>query len=112
SPQHVAGAVADCIRRASVRDHGVQVAGVQSARGRAMNAPTPANQKRMARIAAIVAGVVVGMTGMAFAAVPLYDAFCKITGYGGTTQEAQSAPAQALDRRIEVRFDANVAPGL
>lgn len=71
-----------------------------------------ANQKRMALTAAIVAGVVVGMTGLAFAAVPLYDAFCKVTGFGGTTQEAAAAPAQALDRRIEVRFDSNIAPGL
>jgi cytochrome c oxidase assembly protein subunit 11 len=49
---------------------------------------------------------------MAFAAVPLYDAFCKVTGYGGTTQEAAAAPSQILDRRIEVRFDANTAPDL
>ena len=52
------------------------------------------------------------MTGLAFAAVPLYDAFCKVTGYGGTTQEAAAAPTQMLDQRIEVRFDANIAPDL
>lgn len=73
--------------------------------------PRP-NQKRMALTAAIVAGVVVGMIGLAFAAVPLYDAFCKVTGFGGTTQEAAAAPSQALNRRIEVRFDSNIAPGL
>jgi cytochrome c oxidase assembly protein subunit 11 len=77
-----------------------------------MSAPQPPNPKRMARTAAIVVGVVVGMTGMAFAAVPLYDAFCRLTGFGGTTQEASVAPDQVLERRIEVRFDANVAPGL
>jgi cytochrome c oxidase assembly protein subunit 11 len=55
---------------------------------------------------------VLGMTGMAFAAVPLYQAFCKITGYGGTTQEAAAAPDQVLERRIEIRFDANTAPDL
>jgi len=44
--------------------------------------------------------------------VPLYDAFCRLTGFGGTTQEASVAPDQVLERRIEVRFDANVAPGL
>jgi cytochrome c oxidase assembly protein subunit 11 len=66
----------------------------------------------MALTAAIAAGVVAGMTGLAFAAVPLYDAFCKLTGYGGTTQEAAAAPSQILDRRIEVRFDANIEPGL
>jgi cytochrome c oxidase assembly protein subunit 11 len=66
----------------------------------------------MRRTALIAGAVVAGMTGLAFAAVPLYDAFCKITGYGGTTQEAEAAPAQILDRRIEVRFDANHAPDL
>jgi cytochrome c oxidase assembly protein subunit 11 len=62
--------------------------------------------------AAIATAAVLGMTGMAFAAVPLYQAFCKITGYGGTTQEASAAPDRVLDRRIEVRFDANIAPDL
>lgn len=62
--------------------------------------------------ALIVVAVVAGMTGMAFAAVPLYEAFCRVTGYGGTTQTAETAPAQALERRIEVRFDANTAPDL
>ncbi|HYD73842.1 MAG TPA: cytochrome c oxidase assembly protein, partial [Candidatus Binatia bacterium] len=68
-------------------------------------------RKRMAWTAGIAAAVVAGMTGLAFAAVPLYDAFCKITGYGGTTQEAAAAPSQMLDQRIEVRFDSNIAPG-
>jgi cytochrome c oxidase assembly protein subunit 11 len=71
-----------------------------------------ADKKRMRRTALIAAAVVLGMTGMAFAAVPLYDAFCKVTGYGGTTQEATDAPSQILNRRIEVRFDANTAPDL
>lgn len=70
------------------------------------------SKKRMAATAGIVAATVAGMTGLAFAAVPLYDAFCKLTGYGGTTQEATSAPDQILERRIEVRFDANISPGL
>lgn len=68
--------------------------------------------KQTRATALIVVAVVAGMTGMAFAAVPLYEAFCRITGYGGTTQTAEAAPAQALDRRIEVRFDANTAPDL
>lgn len=62
--------------------------------------------------AAIATAAVLGMTGMAFAAVPLYQAFCKITGYGGTTQEATAAPSQILDRRIQIRFDANIANDL
>jgi cytochrome c oxidase assembly protein subunit 11 len=69
-------------------------------------------RKRMAWTAGIAAAVVLGMTGMAFAAVPLYEAFCKVTGYGGTTQEASAAPSTVLDRTIEIRFDANTAPDL
>jgi cytochrome c oxidase assembly protein subunit 11 len=52
------------------------------------------------------------MVGMAFAAVPLYNWFCRATGFGGTTQVATAAPRNVLDRRILVRFDANVAAGL
>ncbi|MCW5681760.1 MAG: cytochrome c oxidase assembly protein [Xanthobacteraceae bacterium] len=68
--------------------------------------------KRARFTAAIAIGVVAGMTALAFAAAPLYDAFCRLTGYGGTTQTAAAAPAQVLDRRVEVRFDANIAPEL
>lgn len=71
-----------------------------------------ANRKQIRRTAFIAGAVVLGMAGMAFAAVPLYQAFCKITGYGGTTQEAQRAPDRILDRQIEIRFDANHAPDL
>lgn len=74
-----------------------------------MSAP---NRKRMALTAAIASGAVAGMTGLAFAAVPLYEAFCKVTGYGGTTQVAEAAPSRILDRTVQVRFDANTAPGL
>jgi cytochrome c oxidase assembly protein subunit 11 len=52
------------------------------------------------------------MVGMAYAAVPLYDWFCRTTGFGGTTQVATSAPAEVLDRKITIRFDSNVGAGL
>ncbi|MGQ0533195.1 MAG: cytochrome c oxidase assembly protein [Caulobacteraceae bacterium] len=73
---------------------------------------SPASGGAQARTAIIASAVVAAMTGLAFAAVPLYDAFCKVTGYGGTTQEAAAAPNQILDRRIQIRFDANVSPDL
>lgn len=75
--------------------------------------PNPAN--RNLRTVAACLGVVVTMTGAAFAAVPLYDLFCRVTGFGGTTQVASAEVARGvpiLDRTIRVRFDANVAPGL
>lgn len=68
------------------------------------------DRKRMALTVGAALAVLAGMTGLAMSAVPLYDAFCRITGYGGTTQEAAAAPARVLDRRINVRFDANIAP--
>jgi cytochrome c oxidase assembly protein subunit 11 len=50
--------------------------------------------------------------GAAYAAVPLYTWFCRVTGFAGTTQVATSAPGRVLDRKITVRFDANVVGGL
>lgn len=70
------------------------------------------DNRRMALTAAMVVAIVIGMTGLGFAAVPLYDAFCKVTGYGGTTREASAASARVIDRTINVRFDSNVAHDL
>ncbi len=53
-----------------------------------------------------------GMVGMAYAAVPLYDLFCRVTGYGGTTQRTDQYSDVILDRDITVRFDANVSGAL
>ena len=61
-----------------------------------------------ARIGVALAGLVFGMVGLSFAAVPLYDLFCRVTGFGGTTQVAETAPETAADRMMTVRFDANV----
>ena len=55
-------------------------------------------------------GLVAAMLGLALSAAPLYAAFCRVTGYGGTTQVSAKAPGKILDRTIEVRFDANVSP--
>lgn len=63
-------------------------------------------------IVAVCSAFVFGMVGMAYAAVPLYEMFCQVTGYGGTTQRVEQASDVVLDRKIKVRFDANVAPGL
>jgi len=70
-------------------------------------------QRRRDVVVAAACGVLVaGMVGMAFAAVPLYNWFCRATGFGGTPQVASAGPGNVLDRRILVRFDANVASGL
>ncbi len=52
------------------------------------------------------------MAGMSYAAVPLYQMFCQVTGLGGTTQRAEKPSEVVLDRKITVRFDANVSPKL
>ncbi len=54
-------------------------------------------------------GVVLIMGALGWASVPLYDWFCRVTGYGGTTSVAQGAPDSVLDRKITVRFDASRA---
>lgn len=59
-------------------------------------------------MALICLAVFAGMTGMAFAAVPLYRAFCQATGYDGTVRRVATAPTQILDKTVTVRFDANV----
>ncbi|MDB5394385.1 MAG: cytochrome oxidase assembly protein [Rhodospirillales bacterium] len=53
-------------------------------------------------------GVVIGMVGLSFAAVPLYSIFCKATGFGGTPQRATQTASHTLDRSIEIRFNTDV----
>ncbi|MCK1425434.1 cytochrome c oxidase assembly protein [Bradyrhizobium sp. 180] len=68
---------------------------------------------RDALVASICGGVVALMVGASYAAVPFYNWFCRATGFNGTTQVATSAPATGpIARKISVRFDSNVAPGL
>jgi cytochrome c oxidase assembly protein subunit 11 len=73
-----------------------------------------AGSRRDIVIAAVCGALVAGMVGMAYAAVPFYNWFCRTTGFGGTTQvsTAARAPTQPLARKLTVRFDSNVAPGL
>jgi len=64
------------------------------------------------RTALKLAGVAATMAALSFAAVPFYDWFCRVTGYGGTTATAEAGPDQVLDRTILVRFDASVERGM
>lgn len=58
--------------------------------------------------------VVAAMVGMAFASVPLYDIFCRVTGFNGTTMRADAPlpDAQILERTVTVKFNADTAPAL
>ncbi|MEN0652848.1 MULTISPECIES: cytochrome c oxidase assembly protein [Hyphobacterium] len=69
-------------------------------------------KNRNTRLLAICATVAVSMVGAAYAAVPLYDLFCRVTGYGGTTQVGVAAADRVLDREVTVRFDASRNAGL
>ena len=56
--------------------------------------------------------VIAGMTGLSFAAVPLYRVFCAATGYGGTPDISGTRSPGAEAQLITVRFDANTNPNL
>ena len=56
----------------------------------------------------LLASIFIFMLGLSFAAVPLYDAFCRLTGFGGTTQVSKEPPKVVLDKIVSVRFDTNV----
>ncbi|KCZ55480.1 hypothetical protein HY29_12210 [Hyphomonas beringensis] len=61
------------------------------------------------QVAAISLAVFGGMLGLGFAADPLYNTFCRVTGFGGTTRIATAAPDKVADQMVHIRFDANVA---
>ncbi|MCF6325709.1 MAG: cytochrome c oxidase assembly protein [Devosiaceae bacterium] len=70
------------------------------------------SRKGNLRIAIICASVFVGMVGLSFAAVPLYQLFCQITGYAGTTQVSEGNVNGIIDREMSVRFDVTVSSAL
>lgn len=57
-------------------------------------------------------GVVLFMGSLAWASVPLYDLFCRVTGWGGATDVADAAMDQPLDEQVTVRFDASRDAGM
>ncbi|MFW6077060.1 MAG: cytochrome c oxidase assembly protein [Hyphomicrobiales bacterium] len=75
-----------------------------------MSEQTPKGRNR--NTAVVCGTVVAGMVALSFAAVPLYQIFCQVTGFGGTTQRAEAVTGPVLDRTMKVRFDGNVGSGL
>jgi cytochrome c oxidase assembly protein subunit 11 len=71
-------------------------------------APITQAAKRNARVALICAAAFFGMVGAAYASVPLYRLFCQMTGFDGTVRKAELKPTKILDRKVTIRFDANV----
>lgn len=69
-------------------------------------------QSKNIRTLRMVMLVVLGMVVLAYASVPLYSMFCRVTGFGGTTQVSADLPDKILDRVITVRFDTNISSSL
>ena len=67
---------------------------------------------RNGTVVVVLVALVAGMTGLTFAAAPLYRLFCQVTGYGGTVQQAKTAPGAIGTRVITVRFNADISPNL
>ena len=65
-------------------------------------------RRRNLTVMVSLVGLVFGMIGLSFASVPLYNLFCKATGFGGTTQVAEGPAGRILDRKVKVRFNADV----
>lgn len=68
--------------------------------------------RRNQRTGLLVLATVMGMAALSFAAVPLYSLFCRVTGFGGTTQVAEVLPDIILDRTVTIKFDSGIARGL
>lgn len=71
---------------------------------------TPEQKNR--RTAFLASGIIVAMAGLTAASVPLYDLFCRVTGFGGTTQVAEAAPDDVRDQTVRVSFNADRQPDL
>ena len=73
--------------------------------------------RRNLRVGAMAFAGALGMLGLGYAAVPLYQMFCQVTGFGGTTmiaseEDAARAAAIATGQKISVRFDASTSAGM
>lgn len=76
-------------------------------------APAPNLRRDNLRVGLYAGLFALAMLGMGYAAVPLYEMFCQVTGFGGTTQrasegEARAAEAKGIAATRSIRFDANI----
>lgn len=76
-----------------------------------MQDPSPLRRKNR-MVALYVVGVIVAMTGLAFASVPLYRLFCQKTGFGGTPSASNAFPDKIAERTVKIRFNADTASDL
>jgi cytochrome c oxidase assembly protein subunit 11 len=71
-----------------------------------------AGRNRNTRTIAVLALLIVAMGSLTYASVPLYQLFCQVTGYGGTTQVAAQKSETVINRVLKVQFDGTVNPAL
>jgi len=64
------------------------------------------------RLGFMVMGIVAGMLLLSFASVPLYNLFCRVTGFGGKPYQGTAASGEIVDRELTVRFNTDVNPNL
>ena len=65
-----------------------------------------------ARVGVVLFGLVAGMVGLSFAAVPLYRLFCQVTGFGGTPIVVEAGDVEIVGRTVTVRFNADTDRGI
>jgi cytochrome c oxidase assembly protein subunit 11 len=68
--------------------------------------------KKIINMTYAIIGVILSMVLLSFAAVPIYDLFCRTTGFGGKTKIATRSSKTMGKKLLKVRFDSNVAPNL
>lgn len=76
-----------------------------------MTSPDELKRKNLKVLVTVLAAVFI-MVGVSFASVPLYNLFCRVTGFGGTTQVAQDLPDHVLDRTVTVKLNSDTASNL
>ena len=74
-----------------------------------MSAAPTSKRRRDITVAVAAGAFACGMLGAAYAAVPLYQIFCQVTGYGGTTQRVEAPSTRVVDSEVLGRFDANAS---
>jgi len=72
------------------------------------NNPQEQLKAKNKRLVLGIFGFVIFMIGVSFAAVPLYDLFCRVTGFGGTTQVSQSLPGTISERTVKINFNSDI----
>ena len=82
--------------------------------GKAMDQETKSKalKRKNTKVFSTILLVVFGMVGLSYASVPLYNLFCKVTGFGGTTQVSEQLPDHIVNRTITIQFDTNTAQNL